>query len=116
MSIEGHHGESSVCVPHHHQLQFRKMEFAKIPPDAYGVYGIWFRRRCIYIGKAKSQPIAKRLEQHWNGTHNSELADWISAKGSLLDVSYAIAHKMVIDNLERRHIKRFQPITNKTNL
>ena len=92
------------------------MEFSKIPADAYGVYGIWFRRRCIYIGKAKSQPIAKRLEQHWNGTHNPDLADWISAKGPLLNVSYAITHKQAIDNFERRHIKRFQPLTNKKDL
>ena len=103
-----------VWKPYHNQLSFRRANLENIPDDAYGLYGFWFGKRCLYVGQAKRQPIALRLEQHWRGTHNDYLADWIRAKGSQLRVSYVVVEQPTdIDNLESAYIKRFQPITNK---
>lgn len=105
---------SSALTPNVGALRFRKADFDKIPRDAFGVYGIWFRRRCIYIGEAYAQPITVRLAQHWKQSHNSELADWVKAKGSQLRVTYVVvsgAHN--IHELERSSIRRFQPVTNR---
>ena len=107
-------GRISVCRPYENQLRFRKSDFNKIPDDVFGVYGLWFRKRCIYVGKAQEQPIAKRLEQHWRGSHNSDLDAWAKAKGAELRVSYRIiTQQSEISDLEEFYIKRFQPLTNR---
>ncbi len=106
--------QTTLCQPYQSRLRFRVKDFDKIPPDAFGVYGLWFQQKCIYIGKAKEQPIPRRLEQHWKGSHNLLLAAWISSKGSNLLVAYSkIKDLDRIDNFEKHCIKRFQPLTNK---
>ena len=103
-----------MCSPYDNQLRFRKADFDKIPVGAFGVYGLWYGKRCIYVGKAETQPIATRLEQHWKGTHNRDLQAWVRAKGSDLRVAYLIAEeKSRIAPLEKVYIRRFQPLTNK---
>ena len=100
--------------PYNNQLPFRRAEFDKIPDDAFGLYGIWYCKRCIYVGQAKMQPIARRLAQHWRSTHSDDLDTWIQAKGPELRVSYLVLDQCSdIDGLERSYIKRFQPMTNK---
>lgn len=98
--------------PYNNQVPFRRAELDKIPEDAFGLYGLWFHKRCLYIGQAQS--IGRRLEQHWRHTHNDDLAAWIRAKGSQLRVSYLVLDQHSdIDSLEESYIKRFQPVTNK---
>ena len=102
-----------MCRPYENQLRFRKADFDKVPANAFGVYGLWYRRRCIYVGKAELQPIATRLKQHWKGTHNPKLAAWVQAKGSQLGFAYLVAEeKSKINPLEKLYIRRFQPLTN----
>ena len=102
------------CNPYTRQLPFAVQSFQRIPGDAHGVYGIWFRRRCIYIGKADSQTISTRLRQHWEHSHNDGLQAWIKSKGRRLRVSYlAVSSRKNIDMFERYFIARFQPITNR---
>ena len=106
-----------MCNPYLNQLRFRISDFAKIPRDAHGVYGIWCGSHCIYVGKAEKQTIAERLRQHWRKTHNLDLRDWIFAEGPNLAVAFfVVTKKEAIDNYERLFIKRFQPITNKVML
>ena len=106
-----------MLTPHENQLRFRRADFDKIPANALGVYGVWFRNRCIYIGEAYAQPIAIRLTQHWRGSHNPDLADWVKAKGPELRISYIVAlDECVIHNLERSCIRRLQPMANRTGL
>lgn len=101
-------------TPYADQIRFRKADLEKIPRQACGVYGIWFKRRCIYIGKAASQSILERLLQHWRGSHNPVLCAWIQAKGSELKVSFQVADDAAqINALEKSCIQRFQPLTNK---
>ena len=99
--------------PYHNQINFRLVSFQSIPETYYGVYGIWYRRQCIYVGKAATQTIGERLEQHWKRTHNPRLKAWIDAKGTGLQVSFfAVKERDRIDCTERFYIRRFQPITN----
>ena len=103
-----------MCNPYVNQLRFRKVDFGEIPSGTYGVYGIWFRRRCIYVGQAKFQPISKRLEQHWRRSHNPQLQAWIEAKGRDLRVAYLVVEDISsVDAIEQLYIRRFQPLTNK---
>ena len=102
-----------MCNPYQNQIRFRLVDFQQIPEGAYGVYGIWYRRHCLYVGQAKSQPISKRLASHWKSTHNLKLKAWIEAKGPNLRVAFrAIENRDRIDSLERYYIRRFQPLTN----
>jgi len=106
--------QATICKPYQSRLRFRITDFDKIPSSAFGVYGLWFKQKCVYIGKAKEQSIPKRLEQHWKGSHNPLLANWISSKGSSLIVAYCdIKELNKIDDFEKYYIKRFQPLTNK---
>jgi len=116
-AITEHRGHRHVSdwKPRDGHLAFRKADFDKIPPHAFGVYGLWFRKRCIYVGKAEKQPIAQRLEQHWKGSHNEHLADWVTAKGPQLRVRYIPVQQIsAIGSIEVRYIKNLQPLTNKT--
>lgn len=101
------------CDPYSKQVQFSIRGFQRIPADARGVYGIWFRRRCIYVGKAGDQSISERLVQHWKRSHNERFQAWIEAKGSRLRVAFLIVtNPICIDAYERLCINRFQPIAN----
>lgn len=100
--------------PSGNHLTFRKAGFDKIPSGAFGVYGMWYGKRCIYVGKAAEQTIGQRLEQHWKGSHNPDLAAWVSAKGSQLRVRYIVVNNpLEIDRIEKRFIKQLQPLANK---
>ena len=101
------------CSPYARQFPFTITEFQRIPREVRGVYGIWFRRRCVYVGKADLQPIARRLAQHWRYSHNARLQAWITSKGRQLRVSYlSISPRKDIAMYERYFIARFQPLAN----
>jgi len=107
--------QTTLSEPYQSRLRFKIKDFDKIPSGAVGVYGLWFKQKCIYIGKAKGQPIAKRLEQHWKGSHNPLLAAWINSEGSNLLIAYSDIKELdKIDDCEKYYIKRFQPLANKT--
>jgi hypothetical protein len=92
---------------------FRLRSLDDISDYDYGIYGFWYDKHCIYIGKAKEQPIKERLKQHWKGSHNPILSDWISGAGRHLCYAYlAVPDKGSIDVHERYYIRRFQPIAN----
>ena len=85
-----------------------------LPPDAHGVYGFWFRRRCIYIGRATDQSLPSRLTQHWKRSHNPDLRAWLDAKGRDMRFGVRVVEDIsTISRLESHYIKRFQPLTNK---
>ena len=101
------------CSPYDRQIPFSIRGFQLIPRGIHGVYGIWFRRHCIYVGKADVQAISTRLEQHWRHSHNARLETWIKAKGRHLTVNYlALSRRKDIAMYERYFIARFQPLTN----
>lgn len=94
------------------RFPFKLVHVNAIPADYFGVYSFWFKGRCLYIGQAKSQPIKKRLNQHFDVSHNDRLNDWIKAYGPELTVCIMVSGRSRIDRLERRLIKSRKPVTN----
>ncbi len=88
--------------------------FGEIPDAARGVYAFWCRDngRCVYVGQAKDQPIKRRLHDHWKGSHNETLQNWIRSFGKQLDVCFVCPEPEKIDRLERRLIKLWKPEAN----
>lgn len=105
---------TEACVPYTSLQPFRLSRIEQLP-GGRGIYGFWYRRRCIYIGKAQDQPIRTRLEQHWKRCHNDDLRLWMEAtRGDLLFAICVVEGPENIDAAERRYIRRFQPVANKT--
>ena len=92
---------------------FTLLNITDIPSDLRGIYGLWFKKWCIYIGKAKDQGIKNRLKQHWLGSHNEYLKAWIEAKNRIIEFCYIDSPRHTIDSLEKRMIDILQPVTNK---
>ena len=101
-----------TCQPYDILVPFNLISIDKMEPGRSGVYGFWFNRGCIYIGKALN--IKDRLGQHWRGSHNDELRDWVRAKKSKLSFNYKFQVDGVdIDSMERFFIRRFEPRCNR---
>ena len=84
-----------------------------IEDGVHGIYGFWYDQTCVYIGKAKDQPIKSRLIQHWRGSHNRQLRDWMDAEGQNIGFAYLeISDTDAVDCHERYYIRRFQPMSN----
>lgn len=95
------------------QRSFTRANIDSIPNSVFGIYALWYRDRCIYVGQATKQPVGKRLMQHWYGSHNSRLAGWIRAKGNKLNFNYTrMDDPEQIDTVEELCISQFQPLTN----
>jgi hypothetical protein len=102
------------CRPYVKLKNFTLLNINNIPDSVFGVYGFWYRKSCIYIGKAERQPIRVRLNQHWLYCHNSFLNDWIVAKKKDLLFTYCEFYSAEeIDAAERLFIRKFDPRTNK---
>lgn len=98
-------------------MPFRLHNINSIPDNTVGIYGFWYRinGKCVYVGKAKNQPIKKRLKQHWEKP-NKKLQLWISVYGRFLDICYLpVECKKNIDKMEKRLIRAWHPEINKTN-
>ena len=103
-----------ACDAFENMLHFTLHDFEKIDANATGVYGFWYDKHCIYVGKAADQPIRNRLLQHWHESHNPTLIRWIAAKKTALNLAIKTlddAHD--IDIMERYCIYRYQPSANK---
>jgi hypothetical protein len=94
------------------QFPFKLVHVGALPEDLYGVYMFSFRKRCLYIGQAKAQPLKSRLNQHFKVSHNERLNDWILAYGPELIVCCLELPKLRIDRAERRMIKARKPVAN----
>ena len=56
-----------------------------------GLYAIWFRHRCLYVGKSDQRTVYDRLWKHLASSHNPELKLWIRVKnGDLRFTTVAI--------------------------
>jgi len=96
--------------------RFNWLNIGKAPDDEFGIYSIWSKNLCIYVGKAEKQSIRSRLQQHYSGSHNDKLDKWIKSSHPLWFSYESVANKTAIDAKERNRIKRFAPITNKVLL
>ena len=85
----------------------------KSPDDEFGVYSIWSKNVCIYVGQAKHQSLQSRLRQHYNGSHNGKLNAWIKSSHPLWFCVEPTKNIQAIDAKERNRIKKYAPLTNK---
>ncbi len=104
-----------VAAGPHKRLHFSLLEIERIPESTRGVYAFWHEDSgtCIYIGKAKDQPLKERLKQHWRGSHNKTLALWLRAFGDRIVVSYIPVRECdKIPQAEKRLIRLWKPVAN----
>ena len=91
---------------------FTFQNIMSVPQTLVGVYVLYYKSLFIYVGKAADRPIRKRLEEHFNGSHNKKLAVWIKALDGNIMFHYVRCGKTKIDDLERSMIHHLQPTTN----
>lgn len=91
---------------------FTFQNIMSVPQTLVGVYVLYYGSIFIYVGQAAMRPIRRRLEEHYNGSHNEKLAVWIRALDGSIMFSYESCEKARIDDLERSMIHHLQPTTN----
>ena len=55
----------------------------RVPDNQFGIYLIWYNKRCLYVGESTEQSLRKRLMNHYNNCHNPCLKNWIKSSFSL---------------------------------
>lgn len=95
-----------------HGKGFTFQNIMSVPQTLVGVYVLYYRSIFIYVGKAGDRPIRKRLEEHYNGSHNEKLAVWIRALDGDILFHYVRCGRAEIDDLEKSMIHHLQPATN----
>ena len=92
---------------------FKRKNILDIPDELMGVYGIWFRKYCVYIGRTAHQGLRTRLHQHWNNAENSKLRAWIKSKKSNLVFNYKECDSEIETvRMEAFFYNCYKPITN----
>lgn len=81
-----------------------------------GLYAIWYRHRCLYIGQSDRQTVYARLYAHLSQCHNESLRLWIRVKdGKLKFTSFRIDDAAVgtVRAVESYLIRHLDPEANK---
>ena len=80
-----------------------------------GLYAIWYKHRCLYVGQSERQTVYARLYAHLSRCHNEALSLWIRVKdGNLRFTTYRIDDVTVgiIPSVESHLIRHLDPETN----
>ena len=93
--------------------RFNWLNIQKVPDDSGGLYFIWSRNVCVYVGKAERQSLRSRLTQHYSDSHNAKLKNWISSSHPLWFSFEIVKNMEAINAKERNRIKTCAPIANK---
>ena len=102
-----------ICCDHR-PLSLKQIERSRFA----GLYAIWYRHRCIYVGESHLQTVYDRLYAHLSSSHNDLLRRWIRVKnGILLFTSSAVDEERhgtgTIGRMENYLIQSLNPVTNK---
>lgn len=84
----------------------------KSPNHLGGVYTIYAKKNCLYVGKTEEQSLQKRLFDHYKNCHNSRLKNWILSNISLRFRFVVVREISQIDDLEKVLIKYLNPSCN----
>ena len=83
-------------------------------PDVGGVYILFHNRNFVYVGKSENnQGVRKRLTNHYDGSSNEKLRNWLEALDGDVKFTYISCRTDEVDDLERSLICYLQPIANK---
>lgn len=80
-----------------------------------GLYAIWYKHRCLYVGQSERQTVYARLYAHLSRCHNEALRLWIRVKdGTLRFTACRIDNATVgtIRSVESHLIRHLDPETN----
>jgi len=94
------------------RLRFNWQNISKISDDQFGIYSIWSKNVCLYVGKAEKQSLRKRLLQHYAGSHNDKLTLWLDSSHAIWFSVEIVKNIKIIDVKERQCIKWCAPISN----
>jgi hypothetical protein len=102
-----------MCNPYLCSKPFRLSNINRIPIEAKGVYGIWDKKYCIYIGRTWDQGLRMRLMQHWSDCHNRKLKKWIEVKKQRLDFNFKeFFSEEETKEMEKFYYNLYKPIAN----
>ena len=94
------------------KYRFNWLNICRSPDDEFGVYALWSKTACIYVGKAEKQSLRKRLLQHYHRSHNDKLSAWIKSSHPLWFSYEKVNNLTSIDAKERNRVKKYAPLTN----
>ena len=94
------------------KLKFNWFNISKSPDDEFGIYSIWTKSVCVYVGKAEKQSLRVLLLQHYHRSHNDQLNAWIKSSHQLWFTIEPVKNLNSIDAKERNRIKNYAPLTN----
>ena len=78
-----------------------------------GIYVFFLKKTCIYVGSAE-RPLGERLKEHWRGSHNDRLSNWIRVYGKKLRVEVREVKNLDrIKSVEQGEMDRLSPLVNK---
>jgi hypothetical protein len=77
-----------------------------------GIYAFYLNKTCIYVGSAE-RPLSDRLKEHWHGSHNKRLANWIKVYGKKLRIEIKEVSQIErVKHVEQSMIVRLSPLVN----
>ena len=92
--------------------RFSAAGIMKAPNSLGGVYTIYAKANCLYVGKTENQSLQKRLLDHYRDCHNFKLKKWILSHIHLKFRFLVIRDVSQIDFLERALIQDLNPLCN----
>lgn len=84
----------------------------KAPSHLGGVYMIYAKQNCLYVGKTENQSLQKRLGDHYRDCHNFKLKKWILSHIQLRFRFITEPNVLLIGDLEKALIKQLKPSCN----
>ena len=94
-------------------INFSSIEIDRAGLINPGIYVFYFKKMCIYVGSAE-RPLGERLREHWRGSHNDRLTNWIKVYGKKLRVE--VREIKTIDRIksvEQGEMDRLSPLVKK---
>jgi hypothetical protein len=94
-------------------INFSNIEINRAGLVKPGIYVFYLKKICIYVGSAE-RPLGERLREHWRGSHNDRLTNWIKVYGKKLRVEVReVTNLARIKSVEQGEMDRLSPLVNK---
>ena len=88
------------------------MNINRMPKDQIGIYIIWRKKLCIYVGETTEQSLGRRLNTHYVNCENYCFKNWIKSSFDIYFNYSILFDKALIKNEEKKLIKLLKPLCN----